>query len=359
MIKLVKISKEKYDDFSSSQNNTNYFNSISWNNYININNNYIPHFLAIVDNNIIKSTILLLEKKLILNFSGFYMSCFYTLDNMKDIELTNKYIVKYIKKNNGLFLKVNPNIIKNDEKNKQLLKTLKYKKTNNYIKNYIYILKNKNLNSKIINKINYSKDLDLIINTNKNIFFNSISKEQLNYYKKLDKYFNNKNTKLTYFNLIFNLNQTIISLEKKLKTINNQISIIPIDNLSNLAKNKLKTLKEEKEYIKDEINKFKNLNIKKEEITNQSVIIEYGKNAYIIEFINNKLSKNINGQYFLLNNIINYYKNNKYNINVCLPKSEFIEEFNFELNEFIGEHILIINPIVYYLLIFFIKEKKI
>ena len=77
------------------------------------------------------------------------------------------------------------------------------------------------------------------------------------YYETLYEIFNgNKNSKATLFLGKVHLNKIIKNLDKNLKEINNQISILPIDNLSKSAKNKLKEL--EKSFDKNE----KKINLK-------------------------------------------------------------------------------------------------
>ena len=105
------------------------------------------------------------------------------------------------------------------------------------------------------------------------------------YYETLYEIFNgNKNSKATLFLGKVHLNKIIKNLDKNLKEINNQISILPIDNLSKSAKNKLKELTKQKENTLKELQKYKSY--KKEygnDITlNAHMIIEYGDKAWVL-----------------------------------------------------------------------------
>ena len=94
----------------------------------------------------------------------------------------------------------------------------------------------------------------------------------------------NDTTKATLFLGKIHLNKTIKALEKTLKTTNNQISILPIDNLSKSAKAKLTELTKQKENLIKEIEKYKSY--KKEygqDLTlSAHMIIEYGDKAWVL-----------------------------------------------------------------------------
>ena len=105
------------------------------------------------------------------------------------------------------------------------------------------------------------------------------------YYETLYEIFNgNKNSKATLFLGKVHIQKTIKALEKNLKEINNQISILPIDNLSKSAKSKLNELTKQKDNILKEIEKYKEY--KKEygnDITlSGHMIIEYGDKAWVL-----------------------------------------------------------------------------
>ena len=184
------------------------------------------------------------------------------------------------------------------------------------------------------------------------------------YYETLYEIFNgNKNSKATLFLGKINITKTINSLEKNLKNINNQISILPIDNLSKSAKTKLNELTKQKENITKEINKYKNY--KKEygnEITlSAHMIIEYGDKAWVLYAGNHNILSETYVNYNTYFEHIKYCKNRGIKIydqfgtigdlskdNPLLGLHEFKKKFGGDYVEFIGEWDYITNPIMYF-----------
>ena len=181
-------------------------------------------------------------------------------------------IVEFIKNKKGLYIKMNPNIIKKsiNYKNEEIennnyeeiinrLKSLGYK---NYKKNdkNTYIIDLEKSEDEIYNHISknikeYIENNSLIITettTGNKSDLKALYSDKFNkkYYDTLYDVFNgNKASKATILLEKINIIKTINEYEKKLKTINNQISIIPIDHLTKSSKDKLNTLTTIKKYL--------------------------------------------------------------------------------------------------------------
>ena len=184
------------------------------------------------------------------------------------------------------------------------------------------------------------------------------------YYETLYEIFNgNKNSKATLFLGKVHLNKIIKNLDKNLKEINNQISILPIDNLSKSAKNKLKELTKQKENTLKELQKYKSY--KKEygnDITlNAHMIIEYGDKAWVLYAGNHNILTETYANYNTYFEHIKYCKEKGIKTydqfgtigdlskdNPRLGLHEFKKKFGGDYVEFVGEWDYITNPLMYF-----------
>ena len=185
------------------------------------------------------------------------------------------------------------------------------------------------------------------------------------YYETLYEIFNgNKHGKATLFLGKVHLIKTINALEKNLKTINNQISILPIDNLSKSAKAKLTELTKQKENITQEIEKYKEY--KKEygnDITlSAHMIIEYGNKAWVLYAGNHNILSETYVNYNTYYEHIKYCKEKGIEIydqfgtigdlskdNPRLGLHEFKKKFGGDYVEFLGEWDFVTNKFMYFI----------
>ncbi len=409
MLKLQNIEKEQFDEFVSNHKIKSHFlQSLSWGEFSKVKKNLTPHYLGLVDESkkIVAAT-LLLQKHLPLNLCYFYAPRGFVID-FKKKELLKTFttkIIEYIKKQKAIFLKIDPDIIikqtnylgetSENKDFKQIYDNLVSCgfKHQGYTKNF------ETMQPRYTFRIDLNQELEEIedhfskttkqriakslklntevtIGTKKDIseFYHLMTLTETrkdfisyneDYYQTLYEIFNgNKNSKATLFLGKINITKTINSLEKNLKNVNNQISILPIDNLSKSAKVKLKNLTEQKENINNEIKKFKEY--KKQygnEITlSAHMIIEYGDKAWVLYAGNHNILSETYVNYNTYYEHIKYCKNKGLKIydqfgtigdlskeNHYLGLHEFKKKFGGDYIEFIGEWDYITNPIMYFI----------
>ena len=408
MLKLSNIEKEKFDEFVKSHKTKSHFlQSLAWGEFAKEKKNLTPHYLGLInDNDEIVATALLLEKKLPMNMCYFYAPRGFVLDfNKKELVKTmTEKIVEYAKKNKAIFVKIDPDIIKqstnylNEVKEnpnfETIFNTLKECgfKHQGYTKNF------ETMQPRYTFRIDLNQSLedieDHFSKTTKQRIAKSVkletevtigTKEDIHefyhlmtltenrkdfisynedYYEKLyDIFNNNKNSKATLFLGKIHINKTIKALEANLKTINNQISILPIDNLSKSAKNKLNELTKQKENLTNEIDKYKEY--KKEygnDITlSAHMIIEYGDKAWVLYAGNHNILTESYVNYNTYYEHIKYCKEKGIKIydqfgtigdlskdNPRIGLHEFKKKFGGDYVEFIGEWDYITNPLMYF-----------
>ena len=101
MLKLKCLEKEQFDKFVIEQTNvSHYMQSQSWGEFSKVYYNLTPYYLGLVnENEDVVGTTLLLEKKLKMNYNGYYIPFGFIVDyNKNEIvkEMTNK-LIEFIK----------------------------------------------------------------------------------------------------------------------------------------------------------------------------------------------------------------------------------------------------------------------
>lgn len=408
MLKLKNIEKEKFDDFVKNHKTKSHFlQSLSWGEFAKVKKNLTPYYLGLTtDEDEIVAATLLLEKKLPMNMCYFYAPRGFVVDykNKELVRTMTKKITEFAKSKKAIFVKIDPDLIKQSTnyqditvKNKdyeEIFETLKSCgfKHQGFTKNFETMQPRYTFRIDLTQSLediesHFSKttkqriakslklDTEVTIGTKDDLkeFYHLMTLTESrkdfisyneDYYETLYEIFNgNENSKATLFLGKVHFNKTIKALEKNLKIINDQISILPIDNLSKSAKNKLKELTNQKQNITKEIEKYKEY--KKEygnDITlSAHMIIEYGDKAWVLYAGNhNDLSETYV-------NYNTYYEHIKYckeegikiydqfgtigdlsKTNPRLGLHEFKKKFGGDYVEFIGEWDYILNPFMYF-----------
>lgn len=408
MLKLKNIEKEKFDDFVKNHKTKSHFlQSLSWGEFAKVKKNLTPYYLGLTtdDDEIVAAT-LLLEKKLPMNMCYFYAPRGFVVDykNKELVRSMTKKITEFAKSKKAIFVKIDPDLIKQSTnyqditvQNKdyeEIFETLKSCgfKHQGFTKNFETMQPRYTFRIDLTQSLedieaHFSKttkqriakslklDTEVTIGTKDDLkeFYHLMTLTESrkdfisyneDYYETLYEIFNgNENSKATLFLGKVHFNKTIKALEKNLKIINDQISILPIDNLSKSAKNKLKELTSQKQNITKDIEKYKEY--KKEygnDITlSAHMIIEYGDKAWVLYAGNhNDLSETYV-------NYNTYYEHIKYckekgikiydqfgtigdlsKTNPRLGLHEFKKKFGGDYVEFIGEWDYILNPFMYF-----------
>ena len=409
MLTFKNIEKEQFDSFVQSHKTKSHFlQSLSWGEFSKIEKNLTPHYLGLVNekDEIVAAT-LLLEKKLPMSFCYFYAPRGFVLDYKKKelVREFTQHIIKFAKKNQAIFIKIDPDIIKtsynfqNEEHNNpdydEIFKTLKEVgfKHQGYTKNFETMQPRYTFRIDLTQSLedienHFSKttkqriakakklDTEVVIGTKDDLpeFYHLMTLTENrkdfisyneDYYETLYEIFNgNENSKATLFLGKVHINKTIKALEKVLKDINNQISILPIDNLSKSAKAKLKELTRQKENTTNEIEKYKNY---KKEYGNDltlsaHMIIEYGDKAWVLYAGNHNILSETYVNYSTYFEHIKYCKEKGIKIydqfgtigdlskdNPRLGLHEFKKKFGGDYVEFTGEWDYITNPLMYFI----------
>ena len=405
--KLARLNEETYENYLKKHKKAHFLQSYSWGELSKIKKNLTPYYLGLVDDqkNIL-GTALLLQKHLPMNYCYFYCPRGYVIDyeNEELLENMTKEIIKFAKSKKAIFVKIDPDLIYKSynyldeetplpydtDKIFENLKKLGYKHLG-FTKNFetmqprysFRIDLNQSLEeieehfSKTTKqRIAKAKKLDTYveIGTEKDLkdFYHLMTLTETrkdfvsyneDYYNTLYDIFNgSKNGKATLFLGKVDIDRTIKKIKENLKNVNNQISILPIDNLSKSAKSKLKELTKQKENCNKEIEKFENY--KKEYGNNLTLsahmIVEYADKAWVLYAGNHNILTETYVNYYTYEEHIKYCKEKGLKIydqfgtigdlskdNPRLGLHEFKKKFGGNYIEFLGEFDYITNKLMY------------
>ena len=408
MLKLSLIEKDKFDSFVKNHPTKSHFlQSLAWGEFSKSKKNLTPYYLGLLnDNDEVVAATLLLQKHLPMNLCYFYAPRGFVLDYKKKelVRTMTKKVIEFAKEKKAIFVKIDPDIIKtsinyqNEETENQdfeeIFNTLKESgfKHKGFTKNFEtmqprYTFRidlnqsleeieshfSKTTKQRIAKSLKLETEVEIGTKEDIHEFYHLMTLTENrkdfvsyneDYYDTLYEIFNgNKNSKATLFLGKVHLSKTIKALETNLKTINNQISILPIDNLSKSAKIKLSELTKQKENILNEIEKFKNY--KKEygeDLTlSAHMIIEYGDKAWVLYAGNHNILTETYVNYNTYFEHIKYCKERGLKIydqfgtigdlredNPRLGLHEFKKKFGGDYIEFIGEWDYITNHLMYF-----------
>ena len=409
MLKLKNVEKEKFDDYVVNHPTKSHFlQSSEWGEFCKIKKHLTPYYLGLVnEDGEMVGAVLLLQKHLPMNMCYFYAPRGFVVDyNKKELlNVMTEKIVNFAKSKKAIFVKIDPDIIyksynyENEENETKINADEVYKTLTSLGWKHLGFTKNfETSQPRYTFRIDLTQDLDTIeshfskttrqriakslkleteveIGTDKDIkeFYNLMmlteSRKDFvsyneDYYETLYEIFNgNKNTKATLFLGKVHFNKTISTLEKNLKDIKNQISIMPIDNLSKSAKSKLQELEKQRKNIAEEIEKYKSYKEKYgDDITlSAHMIISYGDKAWVLYAGNHNDLSETYVNYNTYFEHIKYCKENGIKIydqfgtigdlskdNPRLGLHEFKKKFGGDYIEFLGEWDYVINKFMYF-----------
>ncbi len=401
-MKFEVLSEVEFDTFASNHEQSNFMQT-SMMAKMRTNYGWQKHYLGVKKDNHIIMAGLFLSKKRKFNKYEFYSPHGFLGDyhNQDVLAFFTDNLKKYIKKNKGYILIIEPYIIKQErdidgnilENGKNNLDVIKVMKTLGY--NYLdsseqtkwMFCLDTNKDEETIFKNMRQNTRNLINRSLKNcLYIEELSYNNLDLFKKISlntserRNFSDK--PLSYYQNMFNsfkdnLKYLVVKMDLKsyLDTLNREYSDVTnkINNTedNNKNKGKLKELNVTKDSLMKKIDECKNLLKDNDNIVlGGSMFITYGNEVIYLISGNYKEYMHFNGPYFLQWHMIKYaikngYKRyNFYGISGNFDKSddrygvyEFKKGFNGYVEELIGSFVLPISPI-YYLYKFIDKIKK-
>lgn len=406
-MKLIELEKDKYDAFvKTNKYKSHFLQSSCWGELCKEKRGLTPFFLGLVEKDKVLAATLLLKKSLPLGLCYLYSPRGFILD-FNDFKILDKFteeVIKFAKKENAIYLKIDPDIIwkkenylgevtleeAKDQKIFKELQRLGYKHLG-FTKNF------ETMQPRYTFRIDLSQDLETIkshfskttkqriqkslklqteveIGTEKDLptFYHLMMLTEsrkdfvsykLDYYKTLYKLFN-KSDKATLFLGKVNLDKTLKVLKSDLKEVNDKIAKIPTENLSKSNKNQLKELQRQQEKTTQEIKKYEEYKKEFGNIITLSahMILEYGDKAWVLYAGNHNILTETYVNYNTYYEHLKFCKERGLKIydqfgtigdlskdNPRLGLHEFKKKFGGDYIEFMGEFDYIIKPIYYFL----------
>lgn len=407
-MKFIKnIDKNEYNNFLNNSSKKHFLQSYEWGEFSKKEKNLIPHYVGLKDDNgILQATALLLEKKLPLGYSYFYVPRGFNIDynNENLFNIFVKEIKKYIKNYKAIFLKIDPDLIikretinneiYNDYDKEYLLKLMK----NNNFKHLGFNQRFETMQPRFTYRINFNKDLDEIINNFSKTTKQRINKAEslnieviigkkedikdfyklmritenrkdfvthnLSYYETLYSLFNNQNSESS-ANLFLgkiNIVKVIDKLEQEIKIINKEKNIIEEKKERSKKENiKLKDLTSKLDKNIEQLKRYKDINNEYGDniILNGHYIVRYGDMAWVLYAGNHNILTDTYSNYKTYMEHIKYFKDqvkvyDQFGTVGKIDKhdplyglDEFKKKFGGDYIEFIGEFDLVLNKFMY------------
>lgn len=400
---ITNINVEEYDEFiENNPYKSHFLQSSLWGEFSKQEKDLIPHYVGIKENNKIICATLLLEKKLFLGYSYFYAPRGYVI-NFNDEELLKLFtteLQKYMKKNKGIFLKIDPDIIykkynyldkliEDDNKIYNSLIGLGYKHLGftkrfetteprytfriDFNQEFEDIEEHFSKTTKQrINKaeklgcevsIGSIDDIDtfyhLMTLTENRKDFISYSKD---YYKEQFKMLIKEDMAVLFLGRV-NTKKIIDNLKLELNETNASLNEIDTTNNSKSNKNKIKTLTDKILKIEKEITKYTKYQKEYGQVItlNAHMIIKYNDKAWVLYAGNHNILTESYANYLTYFEHIKYCKENNIKIydqfgtigdlskdNPRLGLHEFKKKFGGDYIEFLGEFDYVLKPFMYF-----------
>lgn len=400
---IENISIHDYEEFvENNEYKSHFLQSSYWGQFSKIDKGLIPHYVGIKENDNLIAATMLLEKKLILGFSYFYAPRGYVMnfDDEDLLKLFTKNIKKYLKKNNAIFLKIDPDIIikKSNCHGEELeIKNNVYDGLINLGYTHMGFTKRfETSNPRFTFRIDFDKSFEEIEER-----FSKTTKQRIKKANELDVKVSLANdveefyklTSLTegrkdfithdkkYYEDLYNifskvgkcniflgsinidriLDKNKITLEEIISEIN---ELNKLESLSKSNKTKLNELEKRKEKLVTDNEKYKEEQKKygNEIVLSAHFIVEYGNKAWVLYAGNHNILSYTYANYKTYYEHIKYYYDKGIEIydqfgtvgeleenDPLLGLHEFKKKFGGDYIEFIGEFDLIINKFYYYL----------
>ena len=399
------IEKDEYNKFVSNHRKGHFLQSYEWGEFAKLEKNLIPHYVGLKDKGKLVCASLLLEKHLPFNLSYFYVPRGFVIDfdNTKLLEQFVKELKNYVKDKNGIFIKIDPDLVINrynylDEKissdydGTKILENLKKLgfKHLGFTKNF------ETTQPRFSFRIDFNMDLDTVYEhfskTTKqrikkandlDVEVEIGTKEDLKEFYKLMRITENRKDfvthELKYYETLYDLfkkqdkcNLFIgkVNLDKILNKKNEELDPLlkereeleKLESRSKSQNNKLKELTRRCDKLVEDIEKYEKLREEygSEIILNGHFIIEYGDTAWVLYAGNHNILTDTYANYKTYYEHIKYYHDrvkvyDQFGTigdldkdNPLLGLHEFKKKFGGDYVEFIGEFDIILKPFYYF-----------
>ena len=400
---ITDIEKDKYEEFVKNNKKSHFLQSYAWGQFAKEEKNLIPHYVGLEENNNLVATALILEKKLPLGLSYFYIPRGYILDysNFDLLKTFTEEIKRYAKKYKAIFIKIDPdniyheednngNVIKdNDDDLVNKIKSLGYKHlgftknfetmqprysfrinmnrpwediTNSFSKTTKQRIKKANdlnVNVRIGDENDIYLFYNLMILTENRKDFITHNKE---YYRSLYEIWNKDNSCNIFLGSV-NLDSIINTLNTKKEELTKELESLPKEELSKSQKSRKLELEKQLSKVTSDIDKYtENKNKYGNDIClSAHFIIEYGDKAWVLYAGNHNILSETYTNYKTYEEHIKYYYDKGIKIydqfgtigdlrsdNPLLGLHEFKKKFGGNYVEFCGEFDLITNKFMYF-----------
>lgn len=398
------IEKEKYEKFVLSHPKSHFLQSYAWGQFAFKSKNLTPHYVGLEnDKGELVASALLLEKKLPLGLSYLYAPRGYVIDfNDKELlSLFTNELRKYAKVHKAIFIKIDPDIIYNEEDNSGNVIIDKNDSVINYLLElgYRHLGFTKNFETmqprytfripldrpwedvenafskttkqrikkaeelftqvRVGNENDIKTFYDLMILTENRKDFVT---HNLDYYKNLYEIWNHDNScniflgSIDLQKIIFHLNNILDDLNKTLLTLNKE-------NLSKSEKTKKMEIEKRIEKINSDLEKYimAQTNYDNNITLSAHFIIEYGDKAWVLYAGNHNILSETYANYKTYETHIRYYHDKGIKTydqfgtigdlrkeNPLLGLHEFKKKFGGNYVEFVGEFDYVLKPFMYF-----------
>ena len=378
MYKLVDIKKEEYENFVKNHNKSHFLQSYAWGEVSKLRG-LIPHRIGIKDKNDLVATALLLEKKLPLGYSYFYIPRGFVLDysNEKLLKFISEEVAKYTKKYKSLYYLIDPDIkLHTIDKKGNVIDGEDNYKLVNYLKSIGYKHKKLNyffegnqprftfrVNTKLSEeeiRQNYSKSVRrwIKIADKYGVEVYTGQKEDIKEFIRLMK---ETEKRQKFFSHNYDFYPKLYNILKQENAIEILLAKVSLDKVIKSLEDDLNKDNTRKEKLERLISEYKELKKNgNEQIVSSYITINYGNKSWYLYGANDLNFKDCYANYKLFDYQIMMAHNLKKDIldefgTVGKPNSnksgaslhEFKQKFGGEYTEFIGEFIYITNKPIY------------
>lgn len=378
---LEELNFEEFNNFSKNHNQGTFYESSYYGNY-KLDLGFKVNYLGFKQNNEIKAATLLVGIKTIFGKYIYYSPRGFLIDytNYYLLEKFVEEIKKYVKKNKGIFIRINPYV---EYRKRDLNGNVVDEKTNQNIIDkleHLGFVKDKISNKwlSVLELENKSEEdilKNLLDDTKKcvnNSYKHGLELIELTEFEEIQKVFNKDNFKIKKYKKLYEIFGDKIkfvtislNIENYLNNLQNQknellLKQVEAKNMSVRNKSYLNELVEQLSYIDEKINTLNILLESKGKIIviASGIFVLYGSRVYSLYSDYSDEYERFNGCYFLHFKMIKYALNNGYKeysfgkINPCFeenidPKFDFARGFNSRVVELIGDYYMITNKFFY------------